>query len=220
MIGAFSKAFAQLSDPPIRAVIWKSVAGTILLFGLLLTGLGWALANTSLFDIAWVETAVDVFGGLATVLLALILFPGVVAALVSVLLEDIAGAVEARHYPGLGPARAMSWGVLLGASARLIGLTVLLNLLALPFYLIPGLNLVVYYGLNGYLLSREYFEVVALRRVSEADARAMRRQYRGRIWLAGAATTFMLTIPVLNMIAPVIGTAAMVHLFQKVNGGQ
>ncbi len=73
----------------------------------------------------------------------------------------------------------------------------------------------VYYGLNGYLLSREYFEVMALRRVSETEARAMRRQYRGRIWLAGAATTFMLTIPVLNMIAPVIGTAATVHFSRR-----
>ena len=161
----------------------------------------------------------DVFGGLATVLLALILFPGAVAALVSILLEDVADAVEGRHYPGLGSARILSWGLLLAMSLRLIGMTLLLNFLALPFYLIPGVNLVVYYGLNGYLLSREYFEVVALRRLNKDQARALWRRFRGRLWLAGAATTVLLTIPILNMIAPVIGTAAMVHLFHRLDGG-
>jgi CysZ protein len=219
LIAAFAKSFAQLSDPPIRAVIWKSVCGTLLIFGVLLSGAGWVLTNTSLFDIAWVEAVMDVFGGLAAVLLALILFPGAMAALVSILLEDVADAVEGRHYPGLGSARTLSWGLLLAMSLRLIGMTLLLNFLALPFYLIPGANLVVYYGLNGYLLSREYFEVVALRRLNKDQARALWRRFRGRLWLAGAATTVLLTIPILNMIAPVIGTAAMVHLFHRVDGG-
>ena len=217
---AFSRAFDQLSDPPIRSVIWKSIFTAVLVFIFLVTTLGWILANTSLFDIAWVETVVDLFGGLATVSLALILFPGVVAALVSVLLEDVADAVEARHYPALGPARVLGWPTLIWTSARLIGLTVVLNLLALPLYLVPGLNIKVYYGLNGYLLSREYFEVVGLRHLAEADVRALRRRYRKRLWLAGAVTTVLLTVPVLNLIAPVIGTAAMVHLFHSLNDGR
>ena len=220
MIGAFVKALDQLSDPPIRRVIWKSVLGTLLVFIALLTALGWVLANTSLFEIAWVETTVDLFGGLAAVLLALILFPGVVAALVSVLLEDVADAVESRHYQGLGSTRTLGWLTLFGTAARLIVLTVILNLLALPFYLVPGLNLIVYFGLNGYLLSREYFEVVALRRLDPSQALAMRRRYRVRLWIAGAMTTLLLTIPIVNMIAPVIGTAAMVHLFHSMNGGR
>ena len=219
MIGAFIKALGQLSDPPIRRVIWKSVVGTVLIFIALLTGIGWVLANTSLFEITWVETAVDVSGGLATVLLALILFPGVVAALASVLLEEVADAVESRHYQGLGPPRTLGWLALLGTAARLIVLTVILNLLALPFYLVPGLNVIVYYGLNGYLLSREYFEVVALRRLNPGPAQTLRRRYRARLWIAGAATMALLTIPIVNMIAPVIGTAAMVHLFHSINGG-
>ena len=219
MIGAFVKALDQLSDPSIRRVIWKSVLGTFLVFVTLLSGLGWVLANTQVFEIAWVETAVDVFGGLTTVLLALILFPGVVAALVSVLLEDVAEAVESRHYQGLGAPHTLGWLTLIGTAVRLVALTVILNLIALPFYLVPGLNVIVYYGLNGYLLSREYFEVVALRRLNPDQAHALRRRYRARLWIAGAVTTLLLTIPIVNMIAPVIGTAAMVHLFHSINGG-
>lgn len=220
MIRAFAKAFGQLSDPPIKAVIWKSIFGTIVVFSLLVMGIGWVLANTAFFDIGWLETTVDIFGGLAAFILALVLFPGVVSALASILLEDVAEAVERRHYPNLGPPRPMGWGTLITTSLRLIGLTVLLNLMALPFYLIPGVNIAVFYGLNGHLLGREYFEVVALRRLDEQAATALRKNNKGKVWVAGAITAFLLTIPVVNMIAPVLGTAAMVHLYNKISNRQ
>ncbi len=219
MIRAYSQAIAQLSDPKIRSVIWKSVAGTILGFILLIVGVGWALANTALFEITWVETAVDIFGGLATAVIAIILFPGIVGALVSVFLEDVADAVEAKHYPGLTAPLAMGWGTLISTSARLILLTIVLNLLFLPLYLIPGINIAAYYGVNGVLLGREYFEVVALRRLAPDEASALKKRHRLRIWMMGAATAFLFTIPVINMIAPVLGTAAMVHFFHRVRGG-
>jgi CysZ protein len=92
--------------------------------------------------------------------------------------------------------------------------------MALPFYLVPGLNLVVYYVLNGYLLGPEYFEVVALRRLDEKSALALRRKYRAKVTFAGAGTALLLTIPFINMVAAVLGTAAMVHLFQSLNKKQ
>lgn len=220
MIGAFSKAIAQLSDPPIKAVIWKSVIGTIVVFVVLVTGIGWSLANTSFFEIGWIETTVDIFGGLAAFILALVLFPGVVGGLASFLLEDVADAVERRHYPSVGPARTMGWGELIWTSLRLIGLTILLNLIVLPLYLIPVVNIAVFYGLNGHLLGREYFEVVSLRRMDAQTAKSLRQANKGKVWITGAITAFLLTIPVVNMIAPVLGTAAMVHLFHKTNSGR
>lgn len=220
MIRAFSKAIGQLSDPPVKAVIWKSVAGTIVVFALLVMGIGWLLANTAFFDIGWLETTIDIFGGLAAFILALVLFPGVVSAFASIFLEDVAEAVERRHYPDLGPPHPMGWGTLISTSLRLIGLTVVLNLMALPFYLIPGVNIVVFYALNGHLLGREYFEVVALRRLDDQAAKSIRQSNKGQVWIAGAITAFLLTIPVVNMIAPVLGTAAMVHIFNKVNNRQ
>lgn len=220
MIGAFTKAIGQLSDPPIKAVIWKSIAGTIAVFSLLVIGIGWVLANTAFFDIGWLETTIDIFGGLAGFILALVLFPGVVSGLASFLLEDVAEAVEGRHYPDLGPPRPMGWGTLISTSLRLIGLTIVLNLMALPFYLIPGVNIAVFYGLNGHLLGREYFEVVALRRLDSQAAKSLRQNNKGKVWVAGAITAFLLTVPVVNMIAPVLGTAAMVHLFYKINKAQ
>jgi CysZ protein len=51
-------------------------------------------------------------------------------------------------------------------------LSIALNLLALPIYaLIPLLNVVLFLGLNGYLFGREYFELIALRRLDPEETR-------------------------------------------------
>ncbi len=94
-----------------------------------------------------------------------------------------------------------------------------LNVILLPLYLalifVPPLNVVVFYAVNGRLLGREYFETVATRRLNQEGLRAFRRAHARTLWLTGAIITFMLTVPLLNMIAPVIGAAVMVHVFQK-----
>ena len=89
-----------------------------------------------------------------------------------------------------------------------------LNIVLLPFLLIPPVFPFVFYGVNGYLLGREYFELVALRRLGAREARALRLARRGPLILAGALVAVLLTIPVVNLVAPVVATAAMVHLFE------
>src|SRR5690606_4741546 len=91
-------------------------------------------------------------------------------------------------------------------------------LLALPFYVmliwIPFLSPVLFYGLNGYLLGREYFEAVALRRLDEGRTRVLRRARGGQVFLAGVVIAVLMTVPLVNLVAPVIATAFMVHLFE------
>ena len=94
---------------------------------------------------------------------------------------------------------------------RFVTVGLLLNLIALPLYLLPVANLVIFLALNGYLLGREYFELVAHQRLPLEEA-AQRRGQRGRLWLAGAAIALMLIIPVFNLVAPVVAIAFMVHL--------
>jgi uncharacterized protein involved in cysteine biosynthesis len=90
-----------------------------------------------------------------------------------------------------------------------------LNILALPIYFIPILNFFVFYILNGYLLGREYFEAVALRRLSAGEVGELWRREKGRLIVAGVVITLMLTIPFLNLVAPVVATAFMLHLFES-----
>jgi uncharacterized protein involved in cysteine biosynthesis len=147
-----------------------------------------------------------------------ILFPAVMVMVMSFLLEDIAEAVEARHYPALPPARPQPVGEMLRSGLAFAAVTVAINLLALPFYLLliflPPLNLFLFYGVNGYLFGREYFEIVALRRQTPSDAKRARRRFRGRLFLAGILIAVMMTIPLVNLFAPIVATGFMVHVFE------
>jgi CysZ protein len=100
-------------------------------------------------------------------------------------------------------------------------LTIGLNLLALPIYvLVPALNLVLFYLLNGYLLSREYFDLVALRRLDGMAANTLWRERRGRWMLGGIAIAGLLSIPILNLAAPLVAAGLMLHLVTDVVAGR
>lgn len=214
MISAFLKAIGQLSDPRIRRVLWISIGSTTVLFAALFGGIWFLLRETVLFDWWFLEDMVDTLGIFATVGLTWILFPAIASSVVGLLLDGVARAVEARHYPALPPAPGASIPDALLASLKLIAIMVALNILALPLYLFPVINLFVFYGMNGYLLGREYFELAALRRMKPADAYALRRSRGIRVFSAGVIIAFLLTLPVVNLLAPVLGTAAMVHLVE------
>ena len=214
MIDAFAKAIAQLSDPAVRGVLRISVAIAILVFAALWTAVGALLAGTETFTWAWLEWALDVLGGVATAALTWLLFPGVISAATALFLERVAEAVEHRHYPELGPAAGVPATTALVAALRFLAIMLGFNIVLLAFLLIPPVFPFVFYGVNGYLLGREYFELVALRRLGAREARALRLARRGPLILAGALVAFLLTIPVVNLLAPVVATAAMVHLFE------
>jgi CysZ protein len=219
MIAVFTRAFLQLRDPILLRVILMCVLTTIIVYVALFLGLGWALRNTTFFALPWMDTLADLGAGVAAGVLAWLLFPGVVTGIMGLMLDDVVAAVESRHYSHIGPPRPVPLTETLKSSAKLVGLTVGLNLLLLPLYIVlifvPPMNLVLFYLVNGRLLGREYFEAVALRRGDETTTAALRGQFRWSVLGAGAITTFLLTIPVINLVAPVIGAAAMVHLFHK-----
>ena len=215
MISAYGKAVAQLSDPRIRRILWISLALTILLLVLLVVGIGFLMTKTVLFDMWWLEGVVDVLGTTAAFILAWILFPAAASSIVGLLLEAVAEAVEARHYPALAPAPGISVWETVTTTSRLVLLMVVLNLAVLPLYFIPVINIFVFYVLNGYLLGREYFEMVALRRLRPPQMLSLRRSRGLQVFIAGVVAAFLLTIPFINFLAPVIATAAMVHLFER-----
>ncbi len=219
MIGDLFKTIGQLDDPRFLRVILKSIALSVLLFAVLWAGLGALLTQTELLQTAWLEGIADLFGGLLVVALTIILFPGVAIMVVGLFLEDVCMAVEARHYPSLPPARRQSIAEIVATTIRL-GLTVLaINLLLLPLYLIllfvPPLNLLLYYAVNGHLLGREYFELVALRRVPPDDVRHLRRRNRAAVWTVGAIIAFLFTVPLIGLLVPALGTALMLHTYQR-----
>lgn len=81
-----------------------------------------------------------------------------------------------------------------------------LNLLVAPLYIIPGVNALVFYSLNGYLMGRDYAMIAALRRMPFKEALHLRRRNRFSVFLVGLACAL---IP---FIGPLIGASGMTRL--------
>jgi CysZ protein len=219
MINSFVKAASQLNDQNVLKYILISIIGALVVFAALWSVVSWVLTSTAIADTAWIESAVDLLGVLATGALTWLLFPAVVSAFIGLFLDGIADAVEAKHYPHLPRAKGQPIGEAIISALKFLGILVGLNLLTLPFLLVPVLFPFVFYGVNGYLLGREFFELVSLRRLDRGRAEALRKARRNSVTVAGLITAFLLTVPVVNLIAPVIATAAMVHLFHSWRAG-
>lgn len=214
MIGCFIKGLGQLSDRRARRVVWIGFGVSLLVMAALWWSIVAVLSHTTMLSVGWLETVVDWLGFLAAPALTWFLFPAVVSATIGLFLEDIAAAVEARHYPHLAPVKGPALGNAVVMALKFLAILVVLNLLTLPFLLTP-LFPFVFYSVNGYLLGREYFELVASRRLSLDDVKHMRRRHRGALFVAGVGVAFLLTVPLVNLLMPVVATASMLHLFEK-----
>jgi len=141
-----------------------------------------------------------------------------VAALFSGLfLEDVADAVEERHYPALPAVKRMGIYQSLIGSVNFFGVLIAVNAVALVLYAFVGpFAPLMFWAVNGYLLGREYFQTVAYRRMDHRAAQALRRAWRGRIWLAGTLMAAPLSLPFVNLLIPVLGVATFTHLFHRI----
>lgn len=216
MISSFFKAIGQIPDPDFRSVMGRSLLYAIGIFVLLLSFTWWLIVSSRFFGIGWLEWVVDFVGGATAVVVAFLLFPGAMMFVVSLMLEKIARAVEKKHYPYLPPPQpqAISETVLIGL--RYTSIVIALNLLFLPLFFIPVINIFVFIGLNGYLLGREYFELVALRRLEPDAVRKIWREHRSQLCVAGTIIASLLTIPVVNWFMPVVAAAYMLHIFERI----
>jgi uncharacterized protein involved in cysteine biosynthesis len=214
MIGDVVRVFGQLDDPRLRTVLAKAIGATLLLLLALVAAAAVAVRLLVETGITWLDPLLPWLTGAGGLVAAVLLAPLAAISVLGLFVDSVAEAVEARHYPQWGQARPIALVEGLGQALRLLALTAVLNLLALPLYLLlPALNLLLYLGLNGYLLGREYFWTVAQRRMAPAELRALYRRRRGTITLAGVALALWALIPLVNLTLPVVGTAFMVHRY-------
>lgn len=226
---ALSRTFAQLPDPKFRNTLLKSLLFTLVLFALVVVGVFQLLPEGGVVDpeafwFDWmadlVNWVLDVSAVLAIVALLVFLFSSVSTLISGFFLDDIAAAVERRYYPDSPPARQTGIAETLGVSLKFLAVTLLVNVLALPFYLValffPPLFAFVFYGLNGYLLSREYFELVSLRQMDPKASAGLRKSHRGTVFAAGVVIAFAVTIPLVNLAVPILATAFMMHIYRGV----
>ncbi len=217
------RAVAQLGDRRIRRVILLTLCLTLAASAALVLAATIALGTLELSGIGFIDWMLGLVGGLAAAFVAWMLFPVLASELLYLFLDEVADAVEARHYPKLPRAApAPAWRYAL-AGLRLLLVMALFNLLILPLSFVPFANIVyplVYLAVNGMLLGREFWEVVAPRRMSFAAARALRRKHRFKVFVSGVVIALLFTVPVLNLLAPVIATAFAVHVHRRIADGK
>ncbi|WP_162232880.1 EI24 domain-containing protein [Cypionkella psychrotolerans] len=226
MFSDFAKALSQLGDGRFLRVMLLGVA----LAAALLTGayaaLLWLIETFTpgSIDIPFVgpvgglDTLLSWGSILLMVVLSVFLMIPVASAFSGLFLEDVAQAVEDRHYPSLPAPERQNLGDTLIDTANFIGLLLALNTGALLLYPFAGpFSPLLFWGMNGYLLGREYFTLVATRRLGRDGARAMRRAYSLRIWAAGVLMAAPLSIPLINLAIPVLGVATFTHMFHRLN---
>src|SRR5437588_4078019 len=131
-------------------------------------------------------------------------------------LDELASIVEGDIYPSDRIGRALPAGYAVWLAIRFALLSALVNLIALVLLLVPGVNAIAFFVANAYLLSREFFELAALRYRPLEEVRALRRRHPLRIFIAGLLIAALLAIPILNLLTPLFGTAFMVRLHERI----
>jgi CysZ protein len=216
MFASLGRAIAFLFDPALTGTVVKALFLTIALFVLLLTGAEILLQFLPTLGQPWVNRLVEL---LTPVFLIVVFFfaAGPVAAMfASLYLDRVADAIEAKAYPADAKAPGMSWGTSVGAGLRLAGLVILVDLLLLPADVgAPGVGEALTVIANAVLLGREYFELAALRHLSRNAADALRKRNPWRIFASGLVISALSVVPLANFVAPLFGSALMVHLYKR-----
>jgi CysZ protein len=216
MFASARKAFGLIFDPAFRGIAARSVLYTLLLFAAGLTAAEMLIAQLPVLESPVVNRALELLAPVLWVFLILGLGAPVAAFSGTLFLDGLAERIEARDYPRDTPALPGRFGAALKAGLRLAAMVLGADILLLPIDIgLPGLGELASLIVNGWLLGWEYFELAALRHLSAADAERMRKTHAGQVWLGGTLISVMSVVPVLNLVAPLFGTALMVHLFQQ-----
>jgi CysZ protein len=210
------RALAQLDDPVFLGVLWRSLAWTVVAFLALGAGLVWG-AESLAAGHGWLAWITGVIGGLGAAVLTLYFFLPVATVIATLFSDRIAAAVERRFYPWLPPTAPASlidqtWDGLA------LGLRVLvLQVLALLLSLTPLAPVAAPLGwlIAAWAVGRGVFVAVAMRRMSRAQATSLYRARRGAVVAQGALIALASWVPLLNLLVPVLGTAALVHVLHS-----
>ena len=224
MLRALGLAVADLGNRRVLAIMVQAAAISLLVFVLLAAFLLWLLRGSDPCALVGLgscplDTGSGAIGAIAlTLLAAWFLYPAVAIAVVTGFVDRIAAAVEDRHYPqAASDARRVGAGAGLLMGLKSAGRLLLFNLIALPFYLlllVTGVGpFILFVIVNGIAFGRDLAELAAARHGDRSSRRAWLKRTRGQQHLIGLVVSVLFLVPFANLLAPVIGTAAGVHLF-------
>ncbi|MEP2980000.1 MAG: sulfate transporter family protein [Lentilitoribacter sp.] len=227
IIQAAKAAFENMFAPRSRTLLFKILGSTILFligiwFGFqnviaeyLFPALGGYIPELPSW-LAWLSTVFIVFAAIGSALALALLISPITALIAGFFIDAIAEDIEQKHYPNDPPGRNMAIGETISYSLKFLAIVLVGNLFALLLLLVPGVNLIAFFVVNGYLLGREYFEFAALRHHSPQDAKKLRSRHSTTVFFAGLVIAGFLSVPLLNFLTPFFAAGMMVHLYKMI----
>lgn len=215
MLVAAFKALGDLTSPEFRAVLFKALGLTIALFIAVLVIVEILLVSLTHFSWPWAEWVLGVGTGIALFIAFFFLMSPVTAAFAGLFLDQVAEKVEARHYPSDPPGTPLPAGRAVLTAIQFFVIVLAVNLAVLPVVLF-GVGAIALVVANAYLLSREYFEMAALRHMPAEDAKMLRRENAPAVFFAGLLPAVLSLLPVVNLVVPLFATSYFTHLFKSV----
>lgn len=216
----------QIGDGRFRRVLFMGVGLALLLlfvaYAIVVFGVQWvtpdSFALPFIGEVTFVDELLSGASLLVMMFLSIFLMVPVASAFTGLFLDDIADAVEEKHYSHLPAARRLGFAENMRETLRFLGVLIGANLLALIAYLIfAPFAPIIFYALNGYLLGREYFFLIAARRLGRDGAKGAFKSNLMTIWAAGALMAVPLTVPLVNLTVPILGVATFTHLYHKLS---
>lgn len=222
------RALQRLITPQYRTMILKALGVTFIILAILwlcvhklfvsyfwpwiahfLPGLpSWA---------GWFGLGMLIIFNLGLALLMAFLIAPITAMIGGFFIDSAAEIIEKEDYPNEPIGHALPFGRSLILSLKFVVLSILGNGIAFILFFVPGINLIAFYVINGYLLGREYFVFAAYRFRPEKEAHAFLYTHYTTVLGAGLLIALFVSIPILNLATPLFAAAFMTHLHKMLS---
>ena len=221
MVSTFLKTFRQINDPKIIKAL---VLATLLTFVSIIIAItiGVGLVDR-IFDFfsetlqawfgkgeSWFYALAQFLGGSLTLVIAYFFFAGIHGAFVGIFIDDILDAIHQKHYPEMPWQKPPSMIRSFLFTARILFLTIFLNIIASPLlfigWFIPPIGLSFQVILNGYLLGKEYGQLVEFR-IPASQVNSPTPKY----FANGIMASVIWIVPFINLLAPILLAGSVLH---------
>ena len=218
---AYKRALQSLLRPSIfMHVIWPSLVSAV--FWLVVAVFSWSALNDMLMRwfvaVGWVGDSTLMAGTLSVALkllvplvFVLLFYLSSILLLDQVALPAILERVTGRDYADLERRRGGSSMGSLGNTVRASIRYLLILLVSLPFWWIPGVALFVPLIATGWLNQRIFGYDALMTHADRDELVLLRKTLRFRLLCLGSGTALLVYVPVLNLAASAFSSLAYVH---------
>ena len=165
-------------------------------------------------SVPWLDSIIDAFGVIGSGILVWFLFPLLLPVIILLFHEKVAVIIEKKEYQGCVLVESKNPLKSAWLEIKFCLWALLLNIMCIPFYFIPIINVLVYYLLNSYLLGKEIFNIISTRYIDNKAATKLWKSSRYTVLGAGFFITVLSNIPFLNLITPLFAIILMVQIVQ------